>query len=309
MDRENDSDAVELVRKHSRLMVRELDTVKANYMGSGCTFTQCHVLFELAAHKSLHLHELVDLLLLDKSNASRTVKKLIQMGLVNSKKVPTDQRQKSFSLTSSGKKVITATTKVARRQVESALGNLDHSQRETVVEGMKLYANALRKSRLQSGYQIRAIKRKDNSEVAAILRDVLAEFGAVGDGYSIVDPEIDDMFGNYQAAGHCYRVVVNDSQVMGAAGIAPLLGGKETTCELRKMFFRPEIRGLGLGRKLLLGLLDWAREYGFRQCYLETLGRMPQAINLYVKCGFEKLDKPMGNTGHCSCDNWYLLKL
>ena len=58
---------VSQIRQHSRQLVRELDIVKGVYMGSGYTFSQCHVLFELSLHKSLSLMELAEILLIDKS--------------------------------------------------------------------------------------------------------------------------------------------------------------------------------------------------------------------------------------------------
>ena len=61
--------------------------------------------------------------------------------------------------------------------------------------------------------------------------------------------------------------------------------------------------------QLLLLLLDDARTRDYKKCYLETLDRMYQANELYQKNEFELLDKPMGMTGHDSCDRWYLLHL
>ena len=300
---------VEQIRQYSRQLVRELDVVKGSYLGTGCTFVQCHALFELAANDSLHLMELAEILLVDKSNASRTVKRLKELGLVVSETGKLDKRQKSFRLTAAGKRVLQKTVTVAHRQVELALENLDPGQQQTVVEGLRLYSSALRKSRMQGTAKIRLIRKKDNPSVASLIQEVMTEFEAIGEGYSSVDPEVSDMYGNYQADGYCYYVIENDKGVVGAGGIAPLRGGAKTTCELRKMFFRPEIRGLGLGRRLLLLLLEQARQMNYKTCYLETLDRMPRAINLYIKNGFQKLDKPMGKTGHCSCDHWYALKL
>ena len=73
---------VSQIRQHSRQLVRELDIVNGAYMGSGYTFSQCHVLFELSSHNSLNLMELADILLIDKSNTSRTVKKLVELELI-----------------------------------------------------------------------------------------------------------------------------------------------------------------------------------------------------------------------------------
>lgn len=297
------------IRQHSRQLVRELDVVKGVYLGTGYTFSQIHVMFELSIQKSLNLMELAENLLIDKSNTSRTVKKLVELGLVKAEKVTSDNRQKLFSLTAKGEKALRTTIGLADQQVEKALENLNEEQQEIVVKGLQMYSGALRKSRLQSNFTIRRIQKQDNPQLARIIRDVMTEFQAVGEGYSINDPEVDDIFGNYRDKRSCYYVIVLNDKVVGGGGIGPLTGGDKSTCELRKMFFLPATRGLGLGRRLLLQLMDDAKKRGYKRCYLETLDRMWGANELYRKNGFELLEKPLGKTGHCSCDRWYLLNL
>ncbi len=297
------------IRQHSRQLVRELDVVKGVYLGTGYTFSQCHVLFELSQHRTLGLMELADNLLIDKSNTSRTVKKLVALGLVKAEKVASDHRQKLFSLTAKGETVLRRTTDLADQQVGHALENLSEEQQAQVIQGLQLYAGALRKSRLQANYSIRLIQKRDNAQVARVIRDVMTEFQAVGEGYSIGDAEVDDMYGSYQNKRSCYYVIMRENKVVGCGGIAPLKGGNNLTCELRKMFFLPAIRGLGLGRRLLVLLMDQARKRNYNKCYLETLDRMWQANELYRKNGFRLLDRPMGKTGHCRCDRWYVLNL
>ena len=305
----NRASTVGQIRQHTRQLVRELDVVKGVYLDTGYTFTQCHVLFELWTHKALNLMSLAENLLIDKSNTSRTVKKLVELGLVKSEKVASDNRQKLFSLTAKGQKVLRSTIGLANRQVENALDNLSEKQQEQAIQGMALYANALRKGRLQSNHVIRPIQIQDNAPVARLIREVMIEFQAVGDGYSIVDPEVDEMYGSYRNHRSCYYVIVLDKEVVGCGGIAPLTGGDKFTCELRKMFFLTETRGLGLGRRLLLLLMNEARKRGYKKCYIETLDRMSLANHLYLESGFELLKTPIGNTGYCSCDRWYRMHL
>lgn len=145
--------------------------------------------------------------------------------------------------------------------------------------------------------------------MARIIREVMTEYQAVGEGYSITDPEVDDMFGFYKNKQSCFYVIEYNGEIVGGGGIAPLEGGDPKVCELRKMYFLAPTRGLGLGKKMLLLMLDKARAKGFKICYLETLDRMWRANQLYSNNGFKTLKKPMGNTGHCSCDRWYALDL
>jgi len=161
----------------------------------------------------------------------------------------------------------------------------------------------------RAGIQIRPIEKSDNTVVALIIRQIMTEFQAVGCGYSINDSEVDDMYSAYAPEGSSFYVVELDGRVLGCGGFAPLTGGDQATCELRKMYFKPELRGLGAGIRLLKRCLEEAASAGFTHCYLETMEGMEQARRLYSKHGFKYLDKRMGDTGHSSCGTWMARKL
>ena len=156
---------------------------------------------------------------------------------------------------------------------------------------------------------IRPIAPADDAAMAAIIRAVMPEFGATGDGFAINDPEVDWMSRAYSAPRHAYFVLERDNKVLGGAGIAPLAGGDDDVCELRKMYFLPEARGLGAGVAMMSRCLDAAREAGFARCYLETLCGMDAAMRLYQRSGFRRIDGPMGATGHGGCNTFYLREL
>ncbi len=156
---------------------------------------------------------------------------------------------------------------------------------------------------------IRPIAPADDAAMAAIIRAVMPEFGATGDGFAINDPEVDWMSRAYSAPRHAYFVLERDNKVLGGAGIAPLAGGDDDVCELRKMYFLPEARGLGAGAAMMSRCLDAAREAGFARCYLETLCGMDAAMRLYQRSGFHRIDGPMGATGHGGCNTFYLREL
>lgn len=145
--------------------------------------------------------------------------------------------------------------------------------------------------------------------MAAIIREVMTSFGAYGPGYSINDPEVDAMSAHYPEPRAAFFVVEHGGCVLGGGGIGPLAGADPDTCELRKMYLLPELRGRGFGEKLLRRCLDAARQRGYRRCYLETLTRMEAAQRLYAKAGFTRLPAALGATGHSGCNRFYLLEL
>jgi putative acetyltransferase len=156
---------------------------------------------------------------------------------------------------------------------------------------------------------IRPIEARDDAAIAAIIRRVMPEFGASGCGFAINDPEVDWMHRAYAAPRCAYFVVERDGVLEGGGGIAPLEGGDADTCELRKMYFLPGLRGLGAGAALMQRCLDAARGFGFRYCYLETLTGMDAAMRLYERSGFRRIDAAMGATGHGGCNTFYLRAL
>ena len=156
---------------------------------------------------------------------------------------------------------------------------------------------------------ISPIHSDDDAAMAAIIRSVMPEFGATGSGFAISDPEVDWMQRAYAQPRHAYFVLERDGRVLGGAGIAPLIGGDVDICELRKMYFLPEARGIGAGAAMMTRCLAAAREAGFRQCYLETLNGMDAALRLYARSGFRRIVGPLGATGHGGCDSFYLLDL
>ena len=158
-------------------------------------------------------------------------------------------------------------------------------------------------------FLIRPVAASDDAAMAAIIRHVMPEFGADGPGFAIHDAEVDRMCEAYAQPRSAYFVVERDGQVVGGGGVAPLQNGDADVCELRKMYFLPQARGIGAGSAMMQRCLDAARAFGFRRCYLETLTGMDAAQALYVRSGFTPLRAPMGGTGHFSCDRFFILEL
>jgi len=158
-------------------------------------------------------------------------------------------------------------------------------------------------------FEIRPIRASDDATMAAIIRSVMPEFGATGTGFAISDPEVDWMSAAYAEPRSAYFVVERGGIVLGGGGVAPLVGGDGHTCELRQVYFLPEVRGLGPGAAMDARSLAAGRGFGFRQCYLETLRGMDAAMRLYERTGFTRIAQSMGATGHGGCNAFYLLPL
>ena len=156
---------------------------------------------------------------------------------------------------------------------------------------------------------IRPIEPQDNPFVEALIKSVFDELDLPKTGTAYEDISLKTMFENYNCENSIYFVLEKEGKIIGGAGVAALENPSNGVCELQKMYFLPEARGLGFGTQLMQICLENAKTFGFESCYLETLPQMNDAQKLYVKSGFDYLDKPLGLTGHTSCPIWMLKKL
>jgi len=73
------------------------------------------------------------------------------------------------------------------------------------------------------------------------------------------------------------------------AGTAALRPISDDACEAKRLYVRPLARGKGLGRILMLRLIDEARSAGYRELYGDTLTSMKQALEMYKRMGFTEV--------------------
>ncbi|MCB0278223.1 MAG: MarR family transcriptional regulator [Calditrichaeota bacterium] len=300
---------IDQFRDSSRRVVRELGFLQNDYRPADVSHSQCHALIEINKVGMIGVAALAESLQLDKSTTSRVVHSLKKQGLIKIGEHKDDKRFKPISLTTKGETKLQTINTHANQQTSDALGLLSDADLEKVIEGMRLYASALNRSKQLAQYTIRPIEKRDNEAVAMLIVNVMTEFGAVGDGFSIQDDEVKNMYDAYANERAAYFVLSREDKIVGGGGIGPLPGAEDDICELKKMYFYNDVRGLGLGQKLIDICLYAARQVGYKRCYLETLKHMTQAKALYQKNQFLPIDKPLGSTGHFGCDAWMVKDL
>jgi putative acetyltransferase len=101
------------------------------------------------------------------------------------------------------------------------------------------------------------------------------------------EAELASLPGDYAPPGGCLYLALVDDVPAGCVGLHEL---EPAICEMKRLYVRPEFRGLGLGRKLAIAAILAAHVIGYNRMRLDTLKSMVEAHALYRALGFYDID-------------------
>jgi len=294
-----DPSLIEDIRTASRLMVRELGFMGGGtFAGTDLSPSAVHALTEIEKG-GVTARDLGARLRLEKSSVSRMLRKLVESGDVK-EEAGEDARVKILSLTARGKKQVAAIHAFARTQVADALGRMKSDQGRTVLEGLRLYTDALDaegvvtahastappRIEIVAGYQPGLIARITQMHALYYARET--GFGQRFE--SVVASGLADFCGRLETPRNAIWAALQDGQIIGSIAIdGEDLNRKNAgsnIAHLRWFIVDDGVRGGGVGRKLLSAALAFVDEKAFSETHLWTFAGLSAARRLYEAHGF-----------------------
>ena len=129
------------------------------------------------------------------------------------------------------------------------------------------------------------IVRADSPELWADARRLVEEYAASLDvdlGFQDFDLEMASLPQQYGPADGAFLLAEREGAFLGCVALRKW----QDACEMKRLYVRPEGRGLGVGRLLAESIIDEARRRGYERMFLDTLPSMTRAQGLYAALGF-----------------------
>jgi len=101
------------------------------------------------------------------------------------------------------------------------------------------------------------------------------------------EKELAELPGGYAPPAGRLLLAFQNDELVGCVALRKL---NDDTCEMKRLFLRPQFHGRGLGRELAERIIEEARVIGYQRMRLDTLSeQMGSAIGLYRALGFSEI--------------------
>ncbi len=129
---------------------------------------------------------------------------------------------------------------------------------------------------------IRHAEPRDIEVVRGLFREYVESL-AIDLYFQELDKELATLPGKYEPPEGRLLIAWRGGEAVGCVALRPI---DSATCEMKRLYVRPQARGEQLGRRLAERICAEAREGGYSRICLDTLPTMVSAQKLYASLGF-----------------------
>jgi DNA-binding MarR family transcriptional regulator/N-acetylglutamate synthase-like GNAT family acetyltransferase len=273
-------DRIARIRNFNRVITRRLGALDSSFLGCGVSLGKARLLFEIA-NGIVGVQKLRAKLGFDSGQMSRMLRSLEKGRLIETSVDPADARARILKLTRTGKAKLNELERKADEGAQSWLAPLSVKLQVELQAAMAEVVRILKASEV-------VIQLEDPRSDAAgwcldqFFRELNARFDAGFDPGLATSASPEEVT---PPAGY-FLLATLLKQPVGCAALK--LSKKERIGEIKRMWVSEELRGLGIGRRLLESLELRAQRSGVKLLRLSTNRSLNEAQKLYRASGYEE---------------------
>jgi DNA-binding MarR family transcriptional regulator/predicted GNAT family N-acyltransferase len=271
---------LEQLRSFNRNLTRQIGALDDSFLGHGRPLALARLIFEIGP-PGRAVADLRDALDLDAGYLSRMLRSLEVEGLVALVDDAADRRKRIALLTEQGIAEWDKLDESSDRAAELILAPLSGSQQERLADALAVAGRLLTAATVRFE-EIDVADEHARRAVDSYFAELDARFPSGFDGDAYHDEDAETM----RPPGGCFIVIRSGTGVLGCGGVLDLAPG---VGEIKRMWIEPSMRGVGLGRRLLLHLEERVAAMGNRTVRLDTNSVLEEALALYASSGYREI--------------------
>ncbi|TBW33700.1 MarR family transcriptional regulator [Siculibacillus lacustris] len=277
--------AIDRIRAFNRYYTRRLDILAEHYLDSPFTLVEARLVWEIADRRAATAADLARDLGLDPGQASRILKRFEARGLIHRTPAPDDGRRSEIRLTEAGLAAFAAMDAEQRAKVGRDVAALDGEAVGRLTAAMADVRRLGDSDRATLPLIVRPHRAGDVSWVCHRQVAFYAEvYGFRGDFETLVMDVGADFLRTFDPRRDASFLAEVDGRVVGSIFVtrAP----DPSLAKLRLLWVESEMRGRGLGGRLIGEAVRFARDAGYARMTLWTHDVLDDARRLYARAGF-----------------------
>jgi DNA-binding MarR family transcriptional regulator/GNAT superfamily N-acetyltransferase len=274
------TDPIPTVRSFYRALTLRVGVFTDSFLGRGRPLAQARLLFEIGS-EGADVRDLRSRLSLDSGYLSRLLRSVEGDGLVEVAPLESDLRSRRARLTAAGRKELKQLNRLGDRFAEETLEPLSEAERARLVSAMAEVEKLLTLS-----FTRIAVEDPDSPDAKWCVAQYFAELderfeGGFDAGRSIPADAVE-----LRPPRGTFLVARLDGRPVGCGAVKATDPGVGS---IKRMWVSREVRGTGVGRRLLLALEGEAAGLGFSLLRLETNRSLNEAQALYRRNGYREV--------------------
>lgn len=280
------SDVRSVLRRFNRTYTQRIGVLDESFLGTGRPLAVSRLLHEIGAADGANgasVLTLRDRLDLDSGHLSRMLRRLEAEGLVETGADPADRRRRLVRLSAAGRAAYDDLERRSEERAGALVAPLTPRQQERLAEALASADLLVRAATVR----LEPVAPDDPRAIEATGRYVAELDGRFPGGFAPgpLPPEPDAT----------YVLATSDGEPVAYGGIRPepalSASSGQPVAEIKRMWVHGSWRGAGLGLRMLRHLEGLAREAGYRRVALDTNGALVEAIALYDRSGYRRIDR------------------
>jgi DNA-binding MarR family transcriptional regulator/N-acetylglutamate synthase-like GNAT family acetyltransferase len=289
--RSANDDRVAALRRFNRFYTRQVGALEEHLLASQFSLVEARVLYEIANRQSPTAAEIAAELTLDAGYMSRTLRRLLKLGLVTRTTSKDDRRRSLLALTAKGEKAFAELDAAARQEIAALLRPLTPAQEDRLFDAIQAVEEVLGgdSAKRPRSYLLRAPGPGDLGWVVSRHGALYAEEYGWDERFEALVAEIVAGFVHHDSEGRqrCWIVEMDGAPV----GSVFVTRKSATVAQLRLLLVEPRARGLGIGARLVDECVAFARQSGYRRLRLWTQSTLDSARRIYERAGFRLVER------------------